>query len=139
MPTLEDYAPSAPFSLEELVRAANSLLPTGNRQVTARTVRYYIQRNLMPPPRGAPKFARYSLDHLRELIELRVRVESGEGLGASNPMMNEAPPTLPERASRRRTLVERVKLAPGVTIEIDSGVEESRLREALQDFLFDIT
>jgi len=35
--------------------------------VSPRTIRYYIQQGLLPPPDGAGRGATYSLDHLRQL------------------------------------------------------------------------
>lgn len=50
------------FSLKELCREA---------QVTERTVRYYIQEGLLPPPEGAGPFARYNELHLWRLRLIR--------------------------------------------------------------------
>jgi DNA-binding transcriptional MerR regulator len=50
------------YSLKELCRAAN---------VTERTVRYYIQEGLLPPPRGVGVFARYDYNHLLRLKLIR--------------------------------------------------------------------
>jgi DNA-binding transcriptional MerR regulator len=50
------------YSLKDLCRDA---------QVTERTVRYYIQEGLLPPPEGAGPFARYGRDHLLRLRLIR--------------------------------------------------------------------
>jgi DNA-binding transcriptional MerR regulator len=50
------------FSLKDLCRTA---------QVTERTVRYYIQEGLLPPPEGAGPFARYGEQHLLRLLLIR--------------------------------------------------------------------
>jgi DNA-binding transcriptional MerR regulator len=50
------------YSLKELCREAN---------VTERTVRYYIQEGLLPPPKGVGVFARYDRNHLLRLKLIR--------------------------------------------------------------------
>lgn len=78
MPTLQDYEALAPFTLEELVEAVNSLLrDRPPLRIQPRTVRYYISKGLVPPPSGAPRFARYGMDHLRRIIQLRVGLDQG--------------------------------------------------------------
>ena len=82
MPKVEDYAPLAPFTLDELVSAANSVLrDRPHMEVQPRTVRYYISEGLLPPPTGGPKFARYSLEHLARIVEIRTSLDSGKSLG----------------------------------------------------------
>lgn len=81
MPALSDYARLAPFSLEELVGAANSILRDRPRlAVTPRTVRYYISVGLLPPPAGPPKYSRYSQDHLQRLVGARCLQDEGWSL-----------------------------------------------------------
>lgn len=50
------------YGLKDLCRDA---------QVTERTVRYYIQEGLLPPPEGAGPLARYSREHLLRLRLIR--------------------------------------------------------------------
>ena len=83
MPTLDEYAPLAPFDLTELVKAANSILrERPHLQVQERTVRFYMAKGLLPPHLGAPKNARYSMDHLRILVSIRNWSEEGDSLEA---------------------------------------------------------
>ena len=81
MPTIEDYAPLAPYALDELVAAANAILRERPRlQVSERTVRYYISNGLLPPPSGGPKYARYGVEHLRRIVCIRQWVDEGLSL-----------------------------------------------------------
>lgn len=50
------------LTLKELCNAAN---------ISERTVRYYIQQGLLPPPQGAGPGSRYSLEHLTRLALIR--------------------------------------------------------------------
>lgn len=155
MPTLADYSRLAPFSLEELVDAANSLLRDKPRlQVTARTVRYYIAEGLLPRPDGPPKFARYSAEHLSRLVGLRRLQDEGRRLEEATEeldrreQVHQATATL-HRSAEASPLMEpalaaiavaepgwrqvrRIQLTPRVALELlgeSSGAPE--LREAL--------
>lgn len=78
MPTIEDYASLAPFTLEELVAAVNAILRGRPRlQTSERTVRYYISQALLPPPSGGPKNARYGVEHLRRIVAIREWIDAG--------------------------------------------------------------
>ncbi len=63
------------LTLKELVKAANELsqaypivdLDGKVRGVTERTIRYYIQEGVLPPPQGAGPSSYYSLEHLTRL------------------------------------------------------------------------
>lgn len=78
VPTIEDYAPLAPYTLEELVLAANAILRERPRLKTSeRTVRYYISNGLLPPPSGGPKYARYGIEHLRRIVSIRQWLDGG--------------------------------------------------------------
>ena len=84
MPTLADYQGLAPFSLEELVDAANSVLRERPKlHVSKRTVRYYIQSGFLPPPQGSPKYARYGMDYLIRLAGARCLLDQGQPLQAA--------------------------------------------------------
>ncbi len=50
------------FSIGELARRAG---------VTRRTIRYYVEMGLLPPPGGAGRAARYTADHLSRLEQIR--------------------------------------------------------------------
>ena len=84
MPRPEDYEALAPFSMEELVSAVNSIFR--DRPVLAvqpRTVRYYVSSGLLPPPSGGPKFARYTMEHLRRILAVRQWLDQGISLEES--------------------------------------------------------
>lgn len=147
MPSLENYEPLAPFSLEELVDAANSLTRDLPRPVSARTVRFYIQKGLVPPPTGSPKFARYGMEHLRRIVTIREQVESGGGLeGAAREFgVFEEPPSAPiqsrrpaAKSLRAAEHVQRYPLTPGIVLEVALDQSMSDIKRAVQAFLDDI-
>lgn len=77
-PRVERYRRLAPFTLEELVNAANAVLGAqGLSPVSPRTVRYYISEGLIPPPEGARKIARYGYTAFLALLAARSMQASG--------------------------------------------------------------
>lgn len=154
MPSLEDYEALAPFSLPDLVEAANAILrerPT--MRIQERTVRFYISKGLLPPPGGGPKFARYGMEHLRRIVAIRQwldagvtleqaaqRIEEGEHGGETTthsrifspkmPPSFTAPaparaPTQAPREPQAGSVVRRIPLTRCSTLEVDSTVNLS--------------
>src|SRR5262245_52480020 len=74
--------------------------------VTRRTVRYYVQRGLLPTPLGTGRGPHYTLAHLERLIHIRQLQETGVPLveiaarfdGVYQTPMS-APEVLPERST----------------------------------------
>ncbi len=56
------YSETEEYSLKDLCREA---------EVTERTIRYYIQEDLLPPPEGAGQATRYTGEHLLRLRIIR--------------------------------------------------------------------
>ena len=120
MPTISDYLRLAPFSVDELVEAANSVLRERPRlHVARRTVRYYVGEKVMPPPDGPPKHARYEADHLIRLVAARCLGDEGRSLEAI-----------------RGELARKVPSPEGLQALIDGPVEivENLLREPVGAF-----
>lgn len=82
MPTLEDYENLGPFSPDELVEAVNAIIKPSTRlpEFTRRTLRYYVSEGIIPPPEGPPKYSRYSFEHLKRIVEAKLRQDKGERL-----------------------------------------------------------
>lgn len=122
------------YKLDELAREAGT---------SPRTVRYYVQRGLLPAPAFRGKDTAYRREHLvrlrairrlqeahlpldaiaielerRSLAELERLADRGEGVPAL-----EAPPPPPPRGAPRldARVVRRFELAPGVALELDEG------------------
>ncbi len=150
MPTLQSYARLAPFSLEELVTAVNSILRDRPAlEVQARTIRYYVSKGIIPPPGGSPKFARYELTHLLGVVSTRVLQDQGIGLEAAKSLiatqsidevqlMVETPADrqhVSEQMAREHQprllgeTVTRLHLTEGVTLEIASHLDQSTALE----------
>lgn len=127
------------YKLDELAHAAG---------VTARTVRYYVQRGLLPPPVFRGKDTAYSEQHLLRLRAIRALQErflpldaiqvtleglDEAGLAAvldASPVEQAAPPSPQVEAIR---LWRRFSLAEGVELHVstDAPAESARLAEEL--------
>jgi DNA-binding transcriptional MerR regulator len=94
--------------------------------VSRRTVRYYIQENLLPAPYGVGRGSHYGPEHLQALLRVRSLQEAGHTLDeirrpeAARDRRRAAP--LPAVTSWRR-----IGLAPGVELHVSS---EARLPNA---------
>jgi DNA-binding transcriptional MerR regulator len=161
VPTLDDYAPLAPFTLEELVGAANAILRDRPRlNISERTVRYYISNGLLPPPSGGPKYARYGIEHLLRIVSIRQWLDSGLtleqstekiGLGEhggetethqrrqSPRIQEERVPLFSNRQTPSERTVRRIKLTEESVLEvvadIDLASELTRAQKAIQMLL----
>jgi DNA-binding transcriptional MerR regulator len=60
---------------EERTYTIGSLADTAG--VSRRTVRFYVQRDLLPPPEGLGRGALYSDEHLARLLEIKAWQEEG--------------------------------------------------------------
>ena len=97
------------YSIQEIVQASG---------VPRRTVRYYVQRGLLPPPEGAGRGHFYRPEHLDRLLmikdlqgrglsleEIRARLDRG---GDADALAHEPVPEM--------ELTTRIHLAPGVEL-----------------------
>jgi DNA-binding transcriptional MerR regulator len=95
--------------------------------VSRRTVRYYVQEGLIPPPHGVGRGNHYGPEHLEQILRVKALQEAGETL-------DDIRRTLAGRASRskvpaasdqlfvERSLWRRLTLAPGVELQIAGNV-----------------
>jgi DNA-binding transcriptional MerR regulator len=95
--------------------------------VSRRTVRYYVQENLLPPPFGVGRGNHYGQAHLDQLLRVKALQEAGRTLDeirreiqpraqrahAAEAAFEELPP---------RTLWRRLTLAPGIELHVSRGV-----------------
>lgn len=116
---------TGPYSIQELADLGD---------VSRRTVRYYVQEGLIPPPNGVGRGRHYDQTHLDRLLEVKAMQASGRSLdeirapASRRPAHMEASAPDPLHASAWR----RLTLAPGLELHVASGVrfpDPARLRE----------
>ena len=104
--------------------------------ISRRTVRYYVQEGLIPPPTGVGRGRHYDQTHLDRLLEVKARQASGHSLDEIRSTRAKGPRT-DDRASTieplpRPSMWRRIVVTPGVEIHVASGVRlpgPGRLRE----------
>ena len=97
------------YSIGELVQA------TG---VPRRTVRFYVQTGLLPPPKGAGRGHYYETEHFERLTRIRELRDRGYSLDRVRAALEGTGDEIPVP---RVELVARVRVADGVDVLISQG------------------
>ena len=92
--------------------------------VTRRTVRYYVQEELLPAPLGVGRGRHYGAEHLERLLQVKSLQEQGLPLSEIRRRFRRPRRTdEPEQAPRvARSSWTRLTLLPGVELDVASGV-----------------
>jgi DNA-binding transcriptional MerR regulator len=107
--------------------------------VSRRTVRYYIQRGLLPPPRGLGRGKHYTEAHVSTLVRIRELQEAAVPLEAIAAQLDpraaqqpalEREPLPPSGAEPTQTSWTRVVLGPDVELHVRGRrLTEEQLRK----------
>ena len=127
---------AARYAIGDLARLAG---------VSRRTVRYYVQEDLIPPPHGVGRGNHYGPEHLEQILRVKALQESGRTLdeirrgaalslskGPDRGVAASKAARATEPADVRRSIWRRLTLAPGVELQIAGHVRlpsPSRLNE----------
>ena len=100
------------FKLDELAQLTG--LP-------ARTIRFYIQKELLQRPEGEGRGAYYTTDHLSRLLDIKKLSRSGVALERIRDILTESESPVPSRPRSPGAVEVRshVLLAPGVELQIN--------------------
>jgi DNA-binding transcriptional MerR regulator len=103
--------------------------------VSRRTVRYYVQEELLPPPLGVGRGRHYDQSHLDRLLQVKALQESGRTLDEIRALLSQAPGKMRARQGGRtgvavptippvipRSAWRRLDLAPGVELHVSSDI-----------------
>ena len=94
--------------------------------VSRRTVRYYVQENLLPPPYGVGRGNHYGPEHLDQLLRVKALQDAGKSLleiRATLEGRHEREPASPwQSESLSRAIWRRLTLAPGIELHVSSDV-----------------
>jgi len=112
------------FTLQQLSEQAST---------PERSIRFYIQKGLLPRPQGGTRGAFYTQDHLAELLRIRQWQEAGLSLDAIGDLLQakrEAPvsPARPGAIEVRSHLI----IADGLELQVAperAGLTQSQLRQ----------
>jgi len=122
--------------------------------VSRRTIRYYVQKELMPLPTGTGRGKHYTQEHLERLIEIRNLQEAGVSLSdiatrlqseSASESKKNTMPAAPEHSGHLTPLVEqtfwtRVTLSEDLELHVRGLYQalSSEKTEALRQAIFDI-
>ncbi len=95
--------------------------------VSRRTVRYYVQEGLIPPPLGVGRGNHYGPEHLDRILQVKALQEAGRTLDEirrasmdAEPAASAAQPV--DVPAIERSLWRRITLAPGVELHIAGDI-----------------
>ena len=104
--------------------------------VSRRTVRYYVQEGLIPPPLGLGRGHHYTPEHLDQLLRVKALQENGRTLveirRALGQVSNRRSVAELTREELPRSLWRRMTVMPGLELHVASSVRlppPARLRE----------
>ena len=96
--------------------------------VSRRTVRYYVQENLISAPLGVGRGNHYGAEHLEQILHVKAMQEAGRTLDEirRRPAATDAAPTRApdavEQVSTERSIWRRLTLAPGIELQLRSDI-----------------
>ena len=96
--------------------------------VSRRTVRYYVQEGLIPPPFGVGRGNHYGAEHLEQILRVKALQEAGRTLDEIRGGSADRGPAVQGRAREderigiERALWRRLTLAPGVELHVAGHV-----------------
>lgn len=96
--------------------------------VTRRTVRYYVQEDLLPSPLGVGRGQHYGPEHLQQLLRVKSLQEAGRSLDEIRAILHGKPARTARAAPGSsqsefdRSVWRRIALGPGVELHVSSSV-----------------
>lgn len=116
--------------------------------VSRRTVRYYVQRGLLPAPTGLGRGRHYTRRHLDTLIRVRQLQEAGHGLAsiaerlagsAAEPELRDPPPIVrPTPSPLGSSRWTRLEIADGVELHLRDRRIGPRLARSLGEAILGV-
>lgn len=102
-------------------------------ELSGRTIRFYIQKGLVPGPEGETRGAFYTESHLAELLRIKTWQETGLSLDAIHDLLQarSAPPVSPVRPGAVEVR-SHLMVAEGLELVVAperSGLTQSELRQ----------
>jgi DNA-binding transcriptional MerR regulator len=87
--------------------------------VSRRTVRYYVQRGLLPAPAGLGRGKHYGASHLARLLQIRELQAAGVPLEEIADRLDGRTPLAIEASAPSQSMWTRVTLAEGVELHLE--------------------
>jgi DNA-binding transcriptional MerR regulator len=98
-----------------------------------RTIRFYVQKNIIEPPSGRGKGGFYYNSHLSNLLEIRLLQEQKLNLNSIKNILRRTGQKLKEDPEKyARDLRVRYEIVPGLEINISRDLEEKKNKKILE-------
>ena len=98
-----------------------------------RTIRYYIQENIIEPPSGRGRGGFYYNSHLSDLLKIRSLQEKGLNLSFIKDILKGTEQIVKEDSQiYARDLRVRYKIVPGLEVNISRSLEEKKSKKILE-------
>jgi DNA-binding transcriptional MerR regulator len=98
-----------------------------------RTIRYYIQENIIEPPSGRGRGGFYYNSHLSDLLKIRSLQEKGLNLNSIKDILKGTEqPVREDSEIYTRDLRVRYEIVPGLEINISRSLEEKESKKTLE-------
>ena len=117
-------------------------------EVPQRTIRYYIQRGLLPRPHGEKKGAYYDTTHVEALLQIRQWIGAGMSLDRIHALLHDSLDSIqsidhahPRYEHLRTQATLTYYLAPGLTLTLDPEtcqLSEAQITTWLQQTISDL-
>jgi len=124
-------SPSQSFSLDELCALTD---------LSKRTVRYYVQLGLVNRPEGETRAAKYSPQHLEQLLLIKKWTAAGVSLDRIRELLQGGPAPVPDRGRRPGSLevCSHLHVAEGIELVIEptrAGLSPEQLRSFVRSVM----
>lgn len=105
-----------------------------------RKIRYYIQHHLVSSPIGEKRAARYTEEHLGQLLKIKELTADGVSLERIREVLHGEKPPVPPRGPKPGTVEVRshIYVAPGVEIQVapeEAGLSPEELRAFVAEIM----
>lgn len=114
--------------------------------ISRRTIRYYIQRGLLPPPLGSRRGSYYTEDHLTRLKLIHELSRQGTPLIRIKNLIENDPDRPPDRppappepeAAPQRQRFERINLPHGLELNVPQHLLSNQQIHSIRNFIIEI-
>lgn len=106
--------------------------------ISRRTIRYYIQRGLLPPPEGNRRGSYYTSEHLERLKLIHQLVQRGTPLIQIKHVLENDKEVVnaDEKIVRRR--LEHIELPHGIELTVPQHLLSDGQLQAIRDYIIEI-
>ncbi len=106
--------------------------------ISRRTIRYYVQRGLLPPPEGNRRGSYYTPDHLERLQLIHQLVQRGTPLIQIKEVLEkgEAPAVADDKIVRRR--IEHIEMPHGIELTVPQHLLSDCQVRAIRNYIIEV-